>query len=177
MVAVVFASLNTAAANDDLRLVQGLNDINKIVTILGKAVAFDQATTTKGQMFNAQASSLALWNHLAESNNANVANAAKAILFHEKKSEAEMVGAVFEHLYETAASNDTSLVAAANEGLRLIEGLNDINKIVTTLGNAIADQGNNFHALRAALAIWTRLDESDNVAGKNAAKAIQQASG
>ena len=71
---LVDASL-VAAANYGLKLVQGMNDINEIVTTLGNAVALGQAITAEGNNSDAQAAILALLNHLAESNNAAVANA------------------------------------------------------------------------------------------------------
>merc|ERR1712126_631710 len=188
MVEAVFAALNTAtasndaslvdAANDGLTLVEGMNDINEITTTLGNAIALGEAITTKGNNSDAQAAIFALLNHLVDSNNAIVANAAKAILIQEAKSQAEMVAAVFDALNEAAASNDASLVAAANDGLRLIQGMNDINEIPTTLGNAIAlgqaitAQGNNSNAQAATLALLNHFAESNNANVANAAKAI-----
>merc|ERR1712112_277800 len=162
MVEAVFAALNVAAASNDaalvdaanygLSLVQGMNDINEITTTLGNAVALSQAITAQGNNSTPQDATLALLNHLAESNNANVANAARAILIQEKKSQAKMVKAVFAALNTASASNDAALVDAANYGLSLVEGMNDINEITKTLGNAIAlsqaitAKGNNSNA-------------------------------
>jgi len=183
MVATVFAALNTASASNDaalaaaakkgLRLVEGMNDINEIIATLGNAVALGEAITAKGNNSSAQAAILALLNHLADSNNANVANAAKAILIQEKKSQTEMVAAVFSALNEAAASNDVTLAAAANDGLGLVQGMNDINAIVTTLGNAMARSDlANPDAFAAIYPLWNRLAKSNNATAGNAANAI-----
>jgi len=186
MVAAVFAVLEEAAVSKDaslvaaadygLILVEGMNDINEITTTLGNAVAHGQAITAQGNNSSSQAATLALLNHLAESNNANDAKVAKAILIQAKKSEAEMVATVFAALNEAAASNDGTLAAAANYSLRLVEGMNDINAIVTTLGNDIAAQAKKqppSDALTAILDIWNRLAESNNATAANAANAIK----
>jgi len=150
-----------------------MNDINEITKTLGNAIALSQAITAKGNNSDAQADILALLNHLADSNNANVANAARAILIREKKSQVKMVEAVFAALNKASASNDAALVDAANYGLSLVEGMNDINEITKTLGNAIAlGEGNNSDAQAAILALWNHLVDSNNANVANAAKAI-----
>jgi len=188
MVEAVFAALNMAAASNNaslataanygLSLVQGMNDIKKITNTLGNAIALGQATTAQGNNSTPQAATLALLNHLAESNNAAVADAAKAILVQGKRSQAEMVAAVFAALNKASASNDTYLATAANYGFSLVQGMNDINEITTTLGNAVAlgqattAQGNNSTPQAATLALLNHLAESSNTAVAIAAKAI-----
>merc|ERR1712025_1205503 len=166
-----------AAANDGLRFIQGMTDINEITSTLGNALAFGLAITGQKNNDGAQtASFVLLLNNLAESNNAALANVFKAILIQETKRETEMVAAVFAALKEAAASNDATLAAAANDSLRLVQGMNDINGIVTTLGNDIAAQAKKqppSDSLTASLGIWNRLAKSNNVTAANAAIAIR----
>ena len=88
------------------------------------------------------------------------------------KIQAEMVAAVFAALYEAAASKDSMLAAAANDGLELVQDMNDINAIVTTLGNAIARRRKNSFVGQQLLPLWGRLVRSNNASAANAAHAI-----
>merc|ERR1712126_678775 len=80
------------------------------------------------------------------------------------------VAAVFAALNEAAESNDASLAAAANDGLRLVQGRIDINEIVNILGNAIYT---NFYALKTTTPLWNRLANSNNATVAMAGDAIR----
>merc|ERR1712037_257832 len=188
MVAAVFTTLNdvatsndatlAAVANEGLRLVKGMNDSNNIFTTLGNAGAFGNAISTQGNNSSADAATLALLNNLVQSNDTSVANAARAILIKARQSQKEMVAAVFSTLKDAARSNSATLAAVAEDGLRLVEDMNDITEIVTTLGNAvafgnaIATQGNNSGAHEETLALLNYLCQSNDVSVANAARAI-----
>merc|ERR1712243_282628 len=82
-----------AAAKYGPRLIQGMNNINEITTTLGNAFAFGEAIGHKNNTpFGVQTALFhLLFDNFAESNNATIANAFKAILIQERKSQKEMV--------------------------------------------------------------------------------------
>jgi hypothetical protein len=182
MVAAVFSTLKDAArsnsatlsavAKDGLRLVEGMNAINEIVTTLGNAVAFGNAIATQGNNSGAHEETLALLNHLCQSNNVSVANAARAILFKARQGQEEMVAAVFTTLNELAGSNNATLAAVAKDGLRVIEGMDDMNEIATTLGYSFALGNAKPTAHAAALSLLNNLCQSNGASVANAARAI-----
>ena len=182
MVAAIFSTLKDAArsnsatlsavAKDGLRLVEDMNDITEIVTTLGNAVAFGNAIATQGNNSGAHEETLALLNHLCQSNNVSVANAARAILFKARQGQEEMVAAVFTTLNELAGSNNATLAAVAKDGLRLIEGMNDINEITTTLGYSFALGNAKPTAHAATLSLLDNLCQSNDASVANAARAI-----
>ena len=186
LVSAVFTTLNelagsnnatlVTAANDGLRLIEGMNDINEIATTLGNLVASNNAIIDQGTP-GAQSAAIALLNKLARSNDSSVANAATAsaarfILIKATKSQEEMVAAVFTTLHDLAGSDNATLAAVANDGLRLIEGMNDINEITTTLGYSFALGNAKPTAHAAALSLLDNLCQSNDASVANAARAI-----